>query len=116
MLVAFVVLLVGLGGLWTYWDWKAGGFRPEPKLVQGLSFGSDQIGARLRKRYPIGSDAKKLQYDLEHDAFQVMAPGGSANAQWGDGVPCQYSAEVNWRTDAKGRLTLVDGDYENACW
>jgi len=116
LLAAVCALVVCLGGYWAYWEWQAGGFRPQPRLVRGLAFGRSEISLRLRQRYPIGSDVQRLQGDLAHDAFQVASARQSARAEWGDGVPCRYFVRVDWRADGKGRLASIEGDYENACW
>ncbi|WP_342250717.1 hypothetical protein [Sphingomonas sp. OTU376] len=74
---------------------------------------SPALTARLRARFPRGSDEAALIRELAAQGFTVSPP--SHGADWRrEGFPCIEIARVWWQADA-GRITAIEGLRNAIC-
>ena len=93
--------------------------RPPP-LARGLplSFGPTQyFDARLKKRFPIGSDASKLMSELRIEGFEIN--GGREPYQFSaryevHDLACRESWAVYWAAE-QGKIATIGGDSRQTC-
>ncbi|WP_158817108.1 hypothetical protein [Methylocapsa sp. S129] len=101
---------------------KTGGFRPLPGIVATLPGDepdfSQELDARLRERFPIGTDEETLILYLASEGFSPewrRREDSNASAFIWNGLICKKTIRVLWRADAAGLLTEVGGTYESDC-
>jgi hypothetical protein len=97
------------------------GARIMPEIVATLpgdeSQFSEELDARLRERFPIGTAQDKLIGYLVGANFAPDWPQRDENASQFifNGWLCTRMARVLWRADDAGKLTNVSGAYESHC-
>jgi hypothetical protein len=128
------LVLAAIGAVWFVWPAAA----PPPPLLDGLTddglrgapcparnlYEQDarkkqgvrppaQLGERLRKKFPLGSDAAPLAAELAQEHFTSFAPCPNdesvLGARWLSPDWAHADAFVYWRVDEKDRLTFLDG-------
>ena len=101
---------------------KTGGFRPLPAIAATLpgdepAF-SQELDARIRERFPVGTSEEKLIAYLADAGFSPeWRRRDDANASvfiW-NGLICTKVIRVTWRSDERGALSEVTGAYESQC-
>jgi len=131
LLTALVVAAAGAG--WLFWPAAA-----PPPLIDGLSDDGlrgapcparnlyeqnarrkqgvpppAQLGERLRKKFPLDSDAAALSAELAQENFAFFAPCPNdetvLGARWLSPDWSHADAFVYWRVDDKDRLIFLDG-------
>jgi hypothetical protein len=136
--LAAVAILAGALGLWALWPVSA-----PPSLIAGLTDDGlrgapcpartlleqdarkkqgvrppSQLGERLRRQFPLGSDAALLAAELAQENFTLFTPcpndPGVLGARWLSRDWSHPDALVYWRVDDLGRLTFVDGHVSRA--
>lgn len=79
---------------------------------------SQEFDQRIRDRFPLGSSEGVL---IDFVAGEHFAPewrrrdGANAAAFVWSGLLCTKTVRVNWRADATGVLTEVNGAYDSRC-
>ncbi len=72
-----------------------------------------QLGERLRKQFPLGSEATPLVNQLTQENFTPFSPCPNdesvLGARWLSPDWSHADAFVYWRVDEKDRLTFLDG-------
>lgn len=136
---ALVFAFASLAALWFFWPQTSA----PPALIEGLSddglrgapcparslYEQDarrkqgvrppaQLGARLRGKFPLGSDSSALAAELAAEKFEKFIPCRNDESvfgarwlgpNWGHG-----DAYVYWRTDDNNRLIFLDGHVNKA--
>ena len=98
-----------------------GGIHALPAMVATLpgeeARFSREFDDRIRARFPTGSSEGAL---IDYLVSEKFAPDrrdeANASALVLDGLLCQKVIRVNWRADAGGALTQVNGAYESHCF
>ena len=98
------------------------GFRDLPEIVATLpgdeSEFSRELDARLRERFPIGSDQESLVKYLAGAGFVPEWPrrdGFYGSSFIKSGAICTKIIHVRWRADSSGIVTDIAGSYESRC-
>jgi hypothetical protein len=137
--VKVAVVLLALFALVGGAIWLSGGASaPTPALVAGLSddglrgapcpartlaeqkarvaegaLPRTALGERLRKLFPLGSDAGALVAQLKNEGFEIFAacPNDEEvmGARWLGPNWGQPDAYIYWRADSDGKLIFLDG-------
>ena len=86
-----------------------------PELAQDLpsnyAEGQQVFDARLKAKFPPGTDEAKLVEALKNDGFTVSESSNEHFATFNDGsFPVASVWNIGWKTDA-GRLTEIWGVY-----
>jgi hypothetical protein len=97
--------------------------RPSSALTKGLPSSwkdaSSQFDARVRKRFPIGTSARKLTDGLDAEGFKPtwFETDGEYGAKRDEGrFPCNIVARVFWRAGQNGAVSAIRGTYnEEGC-
>jgi len=101
---------------------KTGGFHPLPAIAATLpgveADFSRELDARIRERFPIGTNEETLIAYLAGEGFVPQwrrrdEPNTSAFIR--NGLLCTDIVRVFWRADATGVLTEVNGAYQSQC-
>ena len=92
-----------------------------PPLGRGLpeTFGpaAPYFDTRLKKRFPIGSDATKLVTELRNEGFAVQGgrePNQFSARYQAHGLVCKKSWAVYW-TAEQGKVAAISGSHDQAC-
>lgn len=97
------------------------GVRIMPEIVATLpgdeSEFSRELDARLRERFPIGTNQDKLIGYLVGANFVPDWPRRDGNASMFifNGMLCDRIVHVLWQADAAGILTSIGGAYKSHC-
>jgi len=101
---------------------RLGGGHSLPEMVATLpgeeAGFSHEFDDRIRARFPLGSSEEDLIGYLVSEKFAPewrRRDAANASALVIDGLICQKIIRVNWRADASGLLTYVNGAYESHC-
>jgi hypothetical protein len=118
---------------WAFWPKSAPpaliagltdeGLRPAPCPARSLADMRERgkegvppptaFGKRLRRKFPLGSDAGALRALLAREQFAFVSPCGDDadvfGARWLSPRWDEPNAYVYWRVDENGRLTFLDG-------
>ena len=97
----------------------------QPAITEGQIAPSDwlhadnasrKVTAVLRRHFPLGSSAAPLRDALRAEGFKFGAPPDQETAKfsWGT-VVCEEWVQIDWKADAKDRLTALEAYYRNAC-
>ena len=120
--VVTTLAVVGLFAGGFLWLLKSG--EPDiPPIAKGLAFvgASDALHpnsewtARLRARFPVGSDAHAMVGELLHEGFSVDYDIGLAKYSSHRSFPCVDGFTVRWTTDAQGRIASLEGYRVSVC-
>lgn len=93
---------------------------PLPTIAQGLSGSYAEAGAefdrRVRNAYPIGTSERAMMETLSKEGFSLTTKGGFASARFERaGLFCRTLWIVYANADAKGRITVAEGNYGVNC-
>ena len=109
-----VALLVGWAALYLWFDyWVKTQREPPPALAAGLTAPYEQWPALVQRTFPEGTPEAVMVARLKADGFQVDPVAHRAFYDWKD-FPCIGRASVEWSA-GDGRVTRVDGDWQNVC-
>ena len=119
ILTAALILAVFLRGFaWLLHERRA---TVLPPLLQGVSFAgpgreaNPAWTARLRSRFPLGSNAGALTSELAAEDFTLYPMDERANFKPRKTYPCTEIYEVRWRQNSLARLTSLAGYYFSVC-
>ena len=95
-----------------------------PPLGRDLPATVDQtrveFDARVRNRYPVGSDEQPLVAELRKERFKLAEDLGKPNADRlsavyeSNGLACRLRWAVYWAAD-QGKITAISGEYSQVC-
>ncbi len=101
---------------------KSGAFRPLPAIAATLpgveADFSRELDARIRERFPIGTNEEDLIFYLDGEGFVPQwrrrdEPNTVVFTR--NGLLCTDIVTVYWRSDGTGILTEVNGSYASRC-